>query len=111
MPDRSATLTATELQGLSLLGSRIASGRGTAFQAIDPADGSRLDPAYYSATPEELNEAARLAAEAFPVYSRLSGKAKAAFLGCIAAHIEEVAEALVARGMQETGLPAARLQG
>jgi NADP-dependent aldehyde dehydrogenase len=111
MPDRSATLIGTELQGLSLLGSRVASGRGPAFYAINPADGSRLEPAYRSATTEELNEAARLAAEAFPDYSRLPGKVKAAFLRSIAAHIEDVAEALVARAMQETGLPAARLQG
>jgi NADP-dependent aldehyde dehydrogenase len=111
MPDRSATLTGTELQGLSLLGSGVASGRGPAFHAINPADGSRLEPAYRSATTEELNEAARLATQAFPDYSRLSGKAKAAFLRSIAAHIEDVAEALVARAMQETGLPAARLQG
>ncbi|HET7749006.1 MAG TPA: hypothetical protein VFK81_06465, partial [Terriglobales bacterium] len=76
MPDRSATLAGTELQGLSLLGSRVASGRGPAFHAINPADGSRLEPAYYSATAEELNEAARLAAQAFPDYSRLPGKAK-----------------------------------
>jgi len=111
MPDRSPTLIGTELQGLSLLGSRVASGRGPAFHAINPADASRLEPAYRSATSEELNEAARLAAEAFPDYSRLPGKVKAAFLRSIAAHIEDVAEALVARAMQETGLPAARLQG
>ena len=111
MPDRSATLTGTELQGLSLLGARVASGCGPEFHALNPADGCRLEPPYRSATLEELNEAARLAAEAFPVYSCLPGRSKAAFLRSIAAHIEEVAEALVARAMQETGLPAARLQG
>jgi NADP-dependent aldehyde dehydrogenase len=111
MPDRSATLTGAELQGLSLLGSQVASGRGPVFHAINPADGSRLEPPYRSATLDELNEAARLAAEAFPDYSRRPGKAKAAFLRSIAAHIEDIAEALVARAMQETGLPAVRLQG
>ena len=111
MPDRSAILTGTDLQGLSSLGSRLASGSGPVFRAINPADGSRLDPAYHSATLEELDSATRLAVEAFPVYSRLSGKAKAAFLRGIAAHIEEIAESLVARAMQETALPATRLQG
>jgi 2,5-dioxopentanoate dehydrogenase len=111
MPDRSATLAGTELRGLSSLGSRLASGSGPAFRAINPADGSWLEPTYHSATLEELDSAARLAAEAFRVYSRLPGKEKAEFLRSIATHIEEIAESLVARAMQETGLPAARLQG
>src|SRR5438552_12871880 len=111
MPDKSAILTSAELQGLSLIGFGFASGRGAAFYAINPADGSQLSPAYHSATVEELESAARLAAEAFPIYSRLRGKAKAAFLRSIAADIEQIAEPLVARAMQETGLPPARLHG
>jgi NADP-dependent aldehyde dehydrogenase len=110
MPDKGA-IAAGELQGLSLLGSRAASGRGQEFRAINPADGAPLAPAYYSATREELDFAARLAAEAFPVYSRLPGKAKAEFLRAIAANIEQIAEPLAARAGQETALPAARLQG
>jgi alpha-ketoglutaric semialdehyde dehydrogenase len=111
MPDRSPIVTGGELQGLSVLGSHFASGRGRPFHAINPADGSQLSPTYYSATLEELDSAARLAGEAFVVYSRLSGKAKAAFLRTVARNIEDIAEPLVARAMQETALPAARLQG
>ena len=111
MPDKTATLIGSELQGLSLLGSRSASGRGEPFHAINPADGSKLPPTYHSATLEELDSAVRLAAGAFPVYSRLPGKKKAAFLRSIARHIEQIAEPLVARAMLETALPAARLQG
>ena len=111
MPDKIAPPTATELQGLSLLGSRLASGRGAAFHAVNPANGKQLPPAYSSATREELEQAARLAAEAFPVYSRVSGKARATFLRSIAENIQNIAEPLVARAMLETGLPAARLQG
>lgn len=111
MPDKATLPTADQLQGLSLLGSRVGSGGGEAFHAINPADGKQLPPAYRSATREELEQAARLAAEAFPVYSRVSGKARAAFLRSIAANIQAIAEPLVARAMLETGLPAARLQG
>ncbi|MGE5206950.1 MAG: aldehyde dehydrogenase (NADP(+)) [Chlamydiota bacterium] len=111
MPNNSTTVIASELQGLSLLGSRLASAPGREFHAINPADGSQLPPAYHSASLEGLESAACLAAEAFPVYSRMSGKARAAFLRSIAAHIEAIAEPLVARAMQETALPAARLQG
>lgn len=111
MPDKTALPTAGQLQGLSLLGSRLASGRGKAFHAINPADGTQLPPPYSSATREELEQAAGLAEEAFPAYSRVNGKARGAFLRSIAANIEHIAGPLVARAMQETGLPAARLQG
>jgi NADP-dependent aldehyde dehydrogenase len=105
------TLTRIEVQGLSLLGSRSASGRGEPFQAINPAVGSHLPPTFYSATREDLESAARLAAAAFSVYSRVPGKEKAGFLRSIARHIEAIAEPLVSRAMLETALPAARLQG
>src|SRR5581483_8296471 len=97
MPDKAATLAGSELQGLSLLGSRVASGRGREFHALNPADSRRLPPAYHSATREELDVAARLAAEAFPIYSRLPGKPRAAFLRSIAKNIEEISQPLVAR--------------
>ena len=105
------TLTRIEVQGLSLLGSRSASGRGEPFQAVNPADGKKLPPTFYSATREDLESAARLAADAFSVYSRVPGKEKAAFLRSIARHIEAIAEPLVSRAMLETALPAGRLQG
>ena len=112
MPNKAATtLTGIELRGLSLLGSRLASGRGPQFHALNPADGTQLPPVFYSATRDELDSAARRAADAFPVYSRLPGRLKAEFLRSIAANIEQIAELLVARAMQETALPAARLQG
>lgn len=111
MPAKNVTLTGSELRGLSLLGCRLASGRGQEFYPLNPADAGKLPPAYHSATREELDVAARLAAEAFPIYSRLPGKQKAEFLRSIAAHIEDIAEPLVARAMQETALPAPRLQG
>lgn len=111
MPDRAIPPIADQLQGLSLLGSRLASGGDQVFHAVNPADGKQLPPAYHSATREELEDAARLAAEAFPVYSHLSGKARAAFLRSIATNIQAIAEPLVARAMLETGLPAGRLQG
>ena len=112
MPNKAATtLTGSELRGLSLLGSRLASGGGPQFRALNPADGTQLPPVFYSATRDELDSAARLAADAFPVYSRLPGRLKAELLRSIAANIEQIAEPLVARAIQETALPAARLQG
>src|SRR5579864_1118749 len=106
MSDKAATLTGNQLEGFSLLGSRSASQRGRAFNAVNPGNGARLAPAYYSATREELEVAAELASEAFPAYSRLPGKAKARFLRAIARNIEDISEALVSRAMEETALSA-----
>ena len=51
-----------------------------------------------------------MAAEAFGVTSRLSGKDKATFLRKVAENIEAVAEDLVDRATAETGLPEPRIR-
>jgi 2,5-dioxopentanoate dehydrogenase len=70
-----------------------------------------LDPDYYSAADADIDHAAQLAAEAFPVYAQLSGKAKAEFLRTIAASLESIAEEIVPRACHETGLPEGRIRG
>lgn len=102
--------TEAKLQGKSLLGLGVASGGGKAFRGINPADGAELAPSYFSATPAELDAAARLAAEAFPAYSRLSGKKRAAFLRTIADRIEALGDQLTNRMVLETALPLGRAQ-
>lgn len=99
------------LRGVSLIGFSHASGRGKAFHAFNPSNGQKLEPEYSSATADELQTAARLAAKAFPVYSRVSGRDKAAFLRTIANKIDALVEPLVERVMRETALPAARVRG
>ena len=101
----------TTLRGLSLIGAGEASGKGKAFHAFNPATGESLEPAYHSATPYELDRAAKLAAEAFPVYSRISGRERAAFLRTVAAKIEGLVESFAVRTVQETALPVARVRG
>ncbi len=81
------------------------------FQATNPKTGEGLVPAFFSATPEEVDIAARLANEAFATYGRTSGQEKAAFLRRIATNIEIVAADIIDRAEQETALPQARLQG
>jgi alpha-ketoglutaric semialdehyde dehydrogenase len=53
----------------------------------------------------------RLAAEAFEVYQRVSGRERGAFLRAIAAKIESLAGDVIERAALETALPQARLQG
>src|SRR5215472_12889548 len=99
-----------EICGRSLIGWREGTSAGGAFQAWDPAHGEKMEPAFYSASQQEVDLAARLAAEAFSSYSTLAGGKKAVFLRSIASGMEAINQLLVERAQRETGLPTARLQ-
>ncbi|HET9783930.1 MAG TPA: aldehyde dehydrogenase family protein, partial [Terriglobales bacterium] len=81
------------------------------FRARNPATGADLEPAFFAATPADLERAAALAAAAAPDYARRSGRDKAAFLRAIAAGLEARKSEIVARAGLETALPPARLEG
>lgn len=98
------------LVGLSLIGFRHGAPGGTPFFAVNPATGEHLDPAFHSAHLSEVDEAAQLAAQAFAIYGRMSGRHRARFLRQIAENIEALGDALLDRVEQETALPRARLQ-
>ena len=100
-----------KLTGRSIIGFRDAAAEVEPFHATNPSTGEHLPPGFFPATPEETDLAARLAANAFPVYSRTSGKEKAAFLRMIADRLELVTSEVVDRAGLETALPQARLQG
>ena len=67
--------------------------------------------AFSVGTAGHVAAACAAAEEAFGVYSRTSRADRARFLDAIADEIEARAEAITEIGSQETGLPAARLQG
>src|SRR5262252_1038431 len=100
-----------KLEGRSLIGFREGSTAHGTFRAHNPVTGEALEPQFYSASREEVDEAAKLAHEAFESYSRVSGYEKGKFLRTIAANIESIAEELIERCGLETALPKARLQG
>jgi 2,5-dioxopentanoate dehydrogenase len=99
------------LNGLSILGSENSSSLGADFYGINPGTGERLHPPYFSAIPEDVDRAARLAEEAFHSYRRVSGKDRAHFLREIADRIQAISDLLVERANLETALPLPRLQG
>src|ERR1700678_1571820 len=101
---------ALELKPVSLIGFGDGA-EAAAFTAINPATGSPLEPKFFAASAEDLERAAALAQNAFPLYSKLSGKKKGAFLRQIAAAIEAAAPAIIKRASLETALPEARLSG
>jgi 2,5-dioxopentanoate dehydrogenase len=101
----------TSLQGTSFIGFSRSIGTEVNGHSLQPGTGTALEPAYISATPDEVERAMQLAAAAFPVYSNLTGKQRAGFLRAIAKEIESVVEDIVERGQLETALPEARLRG
>src|SRR5271154_5788239 len=101
---------ALELKPVSLIGFGDGA-EAAAFTAMNPATGLPLEPKFFAASAEDLERAAALAQSVFPIYSKLSGKKKGAFLRQIAAAIEASAPAIVKRANLETALPEARLAG
>jgi len=102
--------SSVKLTGRSLIGFREGTGGGEPHYATNPITGERLEPAFIPATSEEVDLAARLAAEAFEVYRRVPGRDRGAFLRTIATKIEAITSDIVERAGQETALPAGRLQ-
>jgi NADP-dependent aldehyde dehydrogenase len=97
--------------GEMLIGDRAFAGTGPKIHGIDAATGQTLEPAYGTATREDLHAACRLAAEAFRAYRNTSLEERAVFLETIAAEIEALGDELITRAMAETGLPRPRLEG
>lgn len=100
-----------ELTGRSIIGFRRGEPGGETLQGLNPATGEKLSPIYTAASAEEVDEAAKLAHQAFSVYSWATGREKARLLRRIASNIEALGETLVARATEETGLPPTRIQG
>lgn len=99
------------LTGHSLIAGQAVAGSGKTAFGVNPATNERLDPAYSLITEEQLTTATSAAAAAYPSFSTLEPGTHAAFLDAIADNIEAIGEELIIRAGQETGLPAARLQG
>lgn len=100
----------TDLKGTSIIGFGRGAVGGETLQGFNPATSENLLPLYHSASTAELDQAARLAHEAFAVYSQATGAEKGRFLRRIAENIEALGDELIARAQAETALPEARLR-
>lgn len=99
------------ITGKNYIGNKLSSKGTETFKAFNPSTLQEIENEFYTATTEELNEAVKLADEAFPVYSRLPQKRRAEFLNAIAEEILNLGDELLERASQETALPIARFQG
>ena len=97
--------------GGSLIGFGSSGLGGVSFKAFDPARDVPLEPSFLSAAAEDVDRAVQLAAEAAPVWAKLGGAQRNKYLHTIADKLETRSAELIARAMQETGLPEARLKG
>ncbi|WP_285245226.1 aldehyde dehydrogenase (NADP(+)) [Pseudarthrobacter sp. fls2-241-R2A-127] len=99
------------LTGHSLIAGRTVAGEGKTTTGFNPATNQALEPTYSLLTADQLTAATSAAKAAFPSFSALDPEPHAAFLEAIADNIEAIGDELITRAVQETGLPAARLQG
>ncbi|MGQ7261864.1 aldehyde dehydrogenase (NADP(+)) [Vreelandella sp. V005] len=99
------------LEGKLLIGQQAVSGQQADIQAVNPATGETLSPAYPGGSKAEVDQACALAEAAFNSYRETSLEARATFLETIAAEIEGIGDELVERAMAETGLPRPRIEG
>jgi 2,5-dioxopentanoate dehydrogenase len=98
------------LAGRSLIGGQGVEALGTIFYAVNPATGKKLEPAFYSATSDDIDQAATLAGDAFHDLANVSGRDRALLLRHIADNLTAESAAIVERANLETGLSLPRLQ-
>lgn len=99
------------LTGHSLIAGQPVAGHGATAFGFNPATNEQLEPAYTLVTADQLKAATAAAAAAHESFSTLDPETHAGFLEAIADNIEAIGEELIVRAGQETGLPAARIQG
>ena len=100
-----------KLAGLNLIG-KTTSGKGTVtFKAVNPLTAEELPTTFREATEEEVALAVEQAESAFLPYRSKPAEERARFLEAIADEILALGENLIARCMEETALPEARLTG
>lgn len=100
-----------QIEGKSLIAGGFATSNGKAFHAANPATQENIEPAFYSATSDDVNRAVQAAHAAFSIYKKCSGQVKGQFLRAIAAGLNAVKTEIVERAALETALPNARLEG
>ena len=101
----------TGLTGQMLIAGEPVRGSGKPINAFDPSLGETLEPAYNYGDSSNVEAACAAAAAAFPIYRATDSEQRAQFLETIAANIEAVKDAIIARATAESGLPTPRITG
>ncbi len=99
------------ISGEMIIGHQILRGSAGVARAYNPASKQDLEPEFGLATPADLARACELADAAVEPYRALPLELRARFLETIAQRILDLGPLLIERAGQESGLPAARLEG
>lgn len=100
-----------ELHGKNFIGGQRSSLGKKAISPFDPRQGKAIEPLFFEATNQEIDQALTLAAQAFPVLRESSAETIAGFLESIADEITALGDPLIERASLESGLPKERLTG
>jgi NADP-dependent aldehyde dehydrogenase len=99
------------IQGEMIIGRKAVRGSAGTVRAYNPATRSEIEPAFGLATAADVETACALAEQAFDAYRNVPLERRALFLEAIADRIMAIGAPLIERANQESGLPAARLEG
>ena len=94
------------ISGKQLIGNTLSAKGGQTFLALNPRSGQTLTTTFHNATQEEVDQAVRLAENAFLPFTQISRSDRAIFLDRIAVEIMDLGDSLIERCMSETALPA-----
>ncbi len=101
----------SHLQGLSLIGGQRGAAGGARFSGVNPANAQTLQPEYFSASAEELEQALQLAADAAAEFAALEPARRSQLLRTIGEMLEAARGDFETLVPLETGLPKARANG
>ena len=99
------------LTGDMLIGGAAVQGSGARMRAVNPSNGSDLDPLFSGGTAEDVEQACGLAWSAFDVFRETGLEVRAKLLEGVAEQILALGDLLVERACAETGLPKGRIEG
>ncbi len=105
------TTTTAAVTGQSILAGTAAFGDAGTMHAVNPATGAELEPPIGLVSQEQLAAATAAAEAAFDTYRATTPEQRGAFLEGIADNIDALGSTLTERAVQETGLPAGRIEG
>jgi len=101
----------SEITGHNYIGGSRSAAGTTTLHSHDASSGEALPYTFSQATPEEVNDAARAAAAAYPIFRNLAATRRAAFLDAIADQLDALGDDFISLVSRETALPGGRIQG
>jgi NADP-dependent aldehyde dehydrogenase len=81
------------------------------MRAIDPSNGSNLDPLFSGGTTTDVEQACGLAWLAFDIFRETGLEVRARLLEGVAEQLLALGDSLIERACAETGLPKGRIEG